>query len=375
MLPACYFIVSAQNTISGNVKSAAEEEALGSANIFISQTGQGVTTDLNGDFSLETNASFPVEITVSYLGYKTTTIQVNDETPLQILLDVAVLMTDEIVVSASRRAEKVQEAPAAVSIISAEQVSASGGALTPIRALINTPGVELQQQTGQRINLALRGSSGLFSTDVFPMLDYRSLITPGLEYFDSQNSPINNIDVERIEVVLGPSSALYGPDVTSGVVHFISKDPFRHPGTTVELIGGERSTFKTAIRHAGHSEDGKIGYKINARYGSGNDFTLDPDDPDDASVLSNFKTEVRRGTITEGGFVNPLIPGQLLLNVPQEQKEDYWAAAVNGQLHFRPDAETQIVGAGGWNAGSAIFYNELGEGFSRGSEYWGQVRF
>ena len=68
------------------------------------------------------------------------------------------------------------------------------------------------------------------------MLDYRSLISPGLEIFDSQNSPINQIDVERVEVVLGPSSALYGPDVTSGVVHFISKDPFKRPGTTAKLI-------------------------------------------------------------------------------------------------------------------------------------------
>ena len=70
------------------------------------------------------------------------------------------------------------------------------------------------------------------------MLDYRSLISPGLEYFDSQNSPINNIDLERIEVVLGPASALYGPDVTTGVVHFISKNPFEHPGSTAELIYG-----------------------------------------------------------------------------------------------------------------------------------------
>ena len=85
------------------------------------------------------------------------------------------------------------------------------------------------------------------------MLDYRSLISPGLEFFDSQNSPINNIDLERIEVVLGPGSALYGPDVTSGVVHFISKSPFRHPGTTVEMIFGERRINKTAIRHAGHN--------------------------------------------------------------------------------------------------------------------------
>ena len=96
---------------------------------------------------------------------------------------------DEIIISALRKAEKLQEAPAAVSVISAKQVTQSGGAISPIRALINSPGVELQQQTGQRINIALRGANGIFSTNVFPLLDYRSLITPGLEYFDSQNPP------------------------------------------------------------------------------------------------------------------------------------------------------------------------------------------
>ena len=264
--------------------------------------------------------------------------------------------------------------PAAVSVISASEVASSGGSITPVRALINTPGVELQQQTGQRINLALRGSSGVFSTDVFPMLDYRSLITPGLELFDSQNSPINNIDLERIEVVLGPGSALYGPDVTSGVVHFISKDPFRHPGTTVELIYGELNTFKTAIRHAGHNEEATFGYKINARYGSGDDFTLTADDPIDASVLANFQETVSRGFVTPGGFVDPQQDGPLLFNTGKFQKPEYWAAAVNGQLHFKPNENTQVIGSGGWNAGSSIFYNDLGEGFTSSNEVWGQVR-
>ncbi len=206
------------------------------------------------------------------------------------------------------------------------------------------------------------------------MLDYRSLITPGLELFDSQNSPINNIDLERIEVVLGPGSALYGPDVTSGVVHFISKDPFRHPGGTVELIYGELNTFKIAGRYAGHNESGTFGYKINARYGSGTDFALDPEDEDDQRVLANFQETVSRGFVTSGGFVDPQQDGPLLLTPGRIQTPEYWASAINGQLHFRPDEHTQIVGSGGWNAGSSIFYNDLGEGFTHSNETWGQVR-
>jgi len=371
MVFSCY-ILTGQNQIKGNISG--DGEALIGANVQIVGTTIGTVTDVNGDFSFETSRSYPINLEVSYVGFETKVLEIKSSNPIALALNAESVIVDELIISASRRAEKLQEAPAAVSVISTEQVSQSGGAITPIRALINSPGVELQQQTGQRINIALRGSSGVFSTGVFPMLDYRSLITPGLEYFDSQNSPINNIDVERIEVVLGPGSALYGPDVTTGVVHFISKDPFRHPGSTAELIYGERNTFKGSLRHAGHNEDSSFGYKINARYGKGDDFALDPSDPLDAGILANFQNDIRRGVIVEPGFVDPQQQGQILLSPGQEQKKEWWAAAVNGHLHFRPDDDTQIVTSGGWNAGSAIFYNDLGEGFNFSNEYYGQVR-
>lgn len=243
---------------------------------------------MDGRFSMVINEPFPATIQISYVGFSTETIQVQSSATLQILLTTN--RFDEVIVLASRRAEKLQEAPAAVSVVTAEQVSLSGGSVSPLRALINTPGVELQQQTGQRINIALRGASGIFSTNVFPMLDYRSLITPGLEYFDSQNSPLSTIDIDRVEVVLGPGSALYGPDVTSGVVHFISKDPFKYPGTTVELAYGERDILKVGLRQASYNEKETFGYKINFKYSSGKDFTLNPDDSDDQRIsIADFK--------------------------------------------------------------------------------------
>ena len=70
--------------------------------------------------------------------------------------------------------------------------------------------------------------------------------------------------------------------ITTGVLHFLTKDPFRYPGTSVELVAGERSTFKASVRHAGHSEDNTFGYKINAAYRRSDDWSLDPNDPDDA---------------------------------------------------------------------------------------------
>jgi len=342
-------LLFAQQSLTGQVLDN-EGIPLFGANIVIENSSERTTTDENGAFQISTNRDFPFNLVVSYIGYGTQVIPVQNSSSISIFLQSDNLF-DEVIISASRKAEKLQEAPSAVGVILGKSLSESGGSLTPLRSLINTPGVELQQQTGQRINVALRGSSGVFSTGVFPMLDYRSLISPGLEYFDSQNSLINNIDLERIEVVLGPASALYGPDVTSGVIHFISKSPFRHPGTTTELIYGERNTFKIAARHALHNEKNTFGFKINARYGSGHDFTLDPDDPDDQKVLSNFKKNISRADISPEGFVNTASPGTLLFETDGLQQPGYWAAALNSSLYFRPVEGMEIVTAGGWNAG------------------------
>ncbi|MDG1024198.1 MAG: TonB-dependent receptor [Flavobacteriaceae bacterium] len=366
-------ILFSQNTITGNVKDPFGNPLFG-ANVLIQGTTEGTTTDQYGDFSIQTSQSLPLNIDISFIGYETLVYTVYDLNAIEINLKPGNEF-DEIIVSASRKAEKLQEAPAAVSVISARQLSQSGGSISPLRALINTPGVDLQQQTGQRINIALRGGSSVFSTNVFPLLDYRSLISPGLEYFDSQNSPLNTIDLERIEVVLGPGSALYGPDVTTGVIHFISKDPFKYAGTTTELVYGERNTFKAAMRHAGHNKKETFGYKVNFRYGSGKDFTLNPDDPEDKKILDTFKTSINRSQINSDGNVDTDATGIKLFDVPQTQKEDYWASAANASLYFRPKNGMEIVTAGGWNGGNAIFYNDLGEGQVHGNEYWAQTRF
>lgn len=196
----------AQNTLSGTVLDD-EGQPLYGATVIVKGTNEGTVTDPQGEFNLTTQQAFPLELVVSFVGFDNLSFTVNNDQPQEFQLSFSNRF-DEIIVSASRKAEKLQEAPAAVSVISAKQVTQSGGAISPIRALINSPGVELQQQTGQRIKVSLRGASGIFSTNVFPMLDYRSLISPGLEFFDSQNSPLNTIDLERVEVVLGPGSAL-----------------------------------------------------------------------------------------------------------------------------------------------------------------------
>ncbi len=372
------FTLNAQTTLTGIITDT-DGEPLPYANVAILATNEGVNTNEEGKFTLSTQLNLPITLNVSYVGFSDQEITVKDNQPLNITLEEKGFMSEEVVVSASRKPEKIQDAPAPISVIGTRQLEASAQA-EPIRNLINTPGVQIQQQSAARINIEMRGSSGLFGTGVFPILDYRSLIGPGLGTFQSDAAGISNIDIAKIEVVRGPGSALYGPSVTSGVVHFMSKNPIDFPGTTIEVGGGELNTILTAVRHAGHNKSKKFGYKINAGFNRGNEFTLDPNDPEDSLQIAKFKNQIIQPFI-ENGYAT-LDAEEVLLTMEELDKDgdgnpmanDWWNAHANATLEFRPQKELSVFLSGGYNQASAVFYNSQGEGLSQAQEFWGQAR-
>ena len=97
-------------------------------------------------------------------------------------------------------------------------------------------GVQIDKHGANRTGVALRDNVDLFTTSTLVMLDYRTLNVNGIGFFDADVSNLSNLDLERVEVVLGPASALYGPGVGAGVVHYLSKDPFKHPGLQLNYI-------------------------------------------------------------------------------------------------------------------------------------------
>ncbi len=372
----------AQNTVQGTVESEDGTPLVG-ASVIIKGTTIGSLTDAEGKFSISTSQDFPFKVRVSYIGYSERDIEFTSASSMTISLEEK-LLVDEVVISASRKREKIQEAPASISVVSARKLEISAQTADPVRNLQNVAGVQVQQQSANRINISMRGGAGLFGTSVFPILDYRSLVGPGIGTFQTDQSGLSNIDLQRIEVVRGPGSALYGPGVTQGVVHFITKSPIDVPGTTVELFGGELATFGGTIRHATKVSD-KFGFKINAQYRQGDEFTLDPYDPVDATQIAKlipnggvFQPAVEERT----GVVDPLSSGTLIKTLAELDEDgdgnpmanDWDNYSLNTTFEFRPKDDLNITLSGGFNSARAVFYNEQGEGCADNREFWGQAR-
>lgn len=376
----CLFLLTAwngqaQNTVTGQVSNTEGAPLIG-ANIRIQGTNDGAVTDLDGQFTLSSVTNFPWRLAISYTGFTDKSVEITRATnDLKVELTEGII-TDAVVISASRKAEKVQDAPASVSVLTARKIEASAQAMDPTRNLINLAGVQIQQQGASRTNISLRGASNLTGTSALILADYRPITKSGGVY-KSDGSGIEAIDLARIEVVRGPGSALWGPGVSSGVVHFISKNPIDYPGTTVELIGGELNTFGATVRHAGRNTNKTFGYKINAHYKRGDEFTLDP--VEDAEFLQTFQNMAVLPVITNG-VPDATLPGTVIIENLDEDgdgnpMQDYFEnSSANLTLEFRPQDDLSIFASGGLNRTSAFRYSNTGVELNQAMEFWGQAR-
>ena len=374
------FTMLAQTTITGVVKDAKTGETLLGANIKVSGKALGTTTDFDGKFSLKVADAPPFTVEISMLGFVAVSVEITkNNQEVMVSLEEDATSLEEIVFSASRRRQKVQEAPASVSIITSKDILNSAAAVDPVMNLANIVGVQMQQQSANTINIEMRAGSGVFGTSTFPILDYRYLVTPSAGLFQSFQTGMSNIDIQRVEVVRGAASALYGPGVTSGVVHFMSKSPIDYPGTTVEMLGGSLSTTGMTVRHAFKNDNDKFGFKINVRYMKGSDFELDP--VEDADFIASQQTTISQPAIVNGR-VDPTQPGETLLTLADLDDNgdgnplatEYKNYSANVHLEFRPTDQTTAFLSAGFANGGGLFFNSQGAGYSQGNDYWVQGR-
>ena len=375
--------VLAQTSISGKVVDAENQEAIPGANIIVVGSNTGAVADFDGNFTLNTTTELPFTIEVSYVGFSPQSVEVTSaDQVIEVALEFGQNL-NEVVISASRRSEKALDAPASITILSGKELTNNANVADPVRNLVNVPGIQFQQQSANTINFEMRAGTGVFGTSVFPILDYRFLNSPASGSFFNAQSGLSNLDLDRIEVVRGAASALYGFGVESGVVHFFSKKAIDNPGTSVELIGGNLNSLSGAIRHAYANEKKTFGFKINAQYKRGDEFQLDPDLDGDFNALINSSTAngIYRPSVINGRIDPRVLGTQIQTREDLDTDGDgnsylseYETSTINGSLEFRPNDNTEAVIAGGWNRGNFLVNQSLGPGVGSGNDYWAQAR-
>ena len=182
-------------------------------------------------------------------------------------------LLNPVVVTASRRQEKALDAPASISTVSAEEVARTAATTVAdhVRAL---PGVDAAQTGINQGTVVSRGFNNVFSGALLAIIDNRYARVPSLRFNAYNMFPTNDLDLDRIEVSLGPGAALYGPNASNGVMHLITSSPLDRQGSSVSVAGGERSFFHGQFRTAQAPSD-NFGFKISGQYMRGNDWEYD----------------------------------------------------------------------------------------------------
>lgn len=230
------FFANAQTKISGKVTS--DGESLIGANVLVIATAQGTSTDVNGNFELETDSNLPFEIEVSYTGYdtKTITVTADNKNDLMIELTTGGISLDQVVVGASRHSERFVEAPVTIEKIDGAALLASSAEGT-FESLSNLKGVQVVKGSISGPSLNTRGFANGNNLRFLMHLDGMDVTSPGFGVY-ANVAGVSNLDVQSIEIIPGSSSALYGANAFNGIMLMKSKDPFIHQGVSAQIKTG-----------------------------------------------------------------------------------------------------------------------------------------
>jgi len=254
-------------TISGKV-SDVNGNALPGANVRIEGTSYGSASGSDGRYTIKYVPAGSWKVKATFLGYEeaSETIQVTAGTTAEanFSLQESSLLGQTVVITASRRAEKITEAPATMAVLDDKAIQRSAGFVYG-EAIANTKGVDFYRTGVDGIGVNARGFMTAFSYRTQVLADNRYSSLPGASVAPGNLLPVAKEDIQQVEFILGPSSALYGPNAHNGLLNVNTKHPRTSQGTTLVLGGGEQSTLISRARHAGVWGE-KIAYKANIEY-------------------------------------------------------------------------------------------------------------
>ncbi|MGL5012819.1 MAG: TonB-dependent receptor [Bacteroidales bacterium] len=241
--------------VNGRVVDKESNEPMPYVNIFVENSSVGTTTDEDGSFVLEINLSDPAVVSVKSLGYKTLRQTLSTESaksPIVLKLEEDILSVDEVVVSANRNEISRKMAPTVVNVISAKQFEAVG-ACDLSQSLSYKSGVRVENNC-QNCGFPQVRINGLEGPYTQILIDSRPIVSALSGVYGLEQMPVNMI--ERVEVLRGGGSALFGANAIAGVVNIITKDPVKN---YVSLSTELRSTDNGAMQETVNANASLVG--------------------------------------------------------------------------------------------------------------------
>ena len=300
LLTLTVFSANAQNAnaVNGTVKNASTSESLAAVSVTVKGSTNGTFTDDKGDFKLNVSQKPPFTLVFSSVGYTDKEVKVaNFYGKVEVSLTPSFVLGSEVVVAASRVAERILESPVSIERISNNTIK-NTPASNYYDILGTLKGVDVITASLTFKSIGTRGFNSSGHTRLNQLIDGMDNQSPGLNFSVGSVIGLTELDVDNIELLPGASSALYGSGGMNGTVLINSKSPFKYQGLSFQVKQGinhidsyERalSPFKDwTVRWAKKVND-KFAYKFGAQFTEAKDW------------LANDATNYSRTTGTANG--------------------------------------------------------------------------
>ncbi|MEM6843322.1 MAG: TonB-dependent receptor [Bacteroidota bacterium] len=213
---------------------------LAGATIVLKNSTQGTVTDLDGSYSFDQLPAGRHTLIISYLGYQSrqlpTTLSRDEATEVSVQLSESLSTLDgnRVVVTSTRTARALDEVPVPTQVVTGDQIDRIGS-LRLNEVLAEQTGLQMISDHGAGLQM-----QGMSSDYILILIDGEPVIGRTAGTVDLRRLTVNNI--ERIEVIRGPSSSLYGSEAMAGVVNIITQG--NQPGWSGSL-GSQYQSFNT----------------------------------------------------------------------------------------------------------------------------------
>ena len=351
----------ATGNVSGRVRAKDGTPVVG-ATVSDPASGSAAISEEGGRFVLSGLPAGRHQLTVDAVGFGSIGLTVDVPAGAVAAVDATLgeitLVGEEIVITGLRTPEKRLDSPVNVEVISEKDIQRTGSG-SYLAALSNVKGLDFASSGIGDQRISARGFTTQFNSRMLTMLDGRLAQLPGNGLPQGNFLPATPLDMKAIEVVIGPASALYGPNAHTGVVNVVTKTPWDQSGAGLVVRGGSNNLMGGAARVAGTvAKD--FGWKLNAEYSHADDFepsrTRSVVGADGVRRSPHFYgTDVA----APGATATPVFEGDLVGDYEVE------SAKADGSLYYRFADDWQAKGSYGFSQSTGVALTNAGRNHIR----------
>ena len=380
LMLSCGASFAQQYKLRGVVTDANTGETLIGATVLLKGTTTGAVTDIDGRFEITVSELPPYVLQISFVGYSTLEVEVKSlDQNLKFKLGVDQVLLKEAEVIGSRISEKQKQAPLTVESMDviAIREAASGDFYESLGTL---KGVDMVAASMGFKVINTRGFNSTSPVRSLQLIDGVDNQSPGLNFSLGNFLGASDLDVMKVDVIAGASTAFFGPGAFNGVINMTTKSPWAFPGLSVSAKGGERDLLEGAVRYAQKfkDKDGKdrFAYKLNLFAMRAEDWYAENYAPTSDSPTGSGNPG-RYDAVNIYGDENTTLNNNLLRSY-QERRDnpglgiflrngyrerdlvDYGTDNLKAgmSLHYKVTDSIEVIAAGNYSRGSTVYQGE-----------------